>query len=570
MNTQNRKKRILYTICFMALNALDFVRNTQNGDAWSVAVNVTGLVMLVILASAWPLKKMLTPGKGIWTLACIGVSVYALVSIRSTGMDVFLGMYVWTFVLAVANVWWIAIFLVEMGKKIWREKSLRLRPGKLGILWLVLTVLMTFSRSGRVWPVWFFAMFGMFYLTEYEEQDMQALADGLVDGTILSFFALQIFAYGFRPYDVVRYVGAYANSNMAALHYLIVYAAVLMKLHMLQKKGASRWWKLFYLVGACGLLGFMFLTMGRTSWVIAVVLTIVYGILVMRRSWQQKWRQIILRGAALGLGAVLLFPAVFASVRWLPTILHHPIWFLDEYSVNKVHSFDPPDSWKYVEMDEFLETVLGRIWGTFQSSAGDPLVLVAEAAEPQEQEINQEQQIQETGQDSEQESGQGSGQEQGSGQDQVLDQEQESEQELELYGSGEMDTSLNIRLSIYKAYLQDLNLLGHTQSEGMYQFSDLDYHVWHAQNLWLEAAYRYGIPSGILFVIMTVWLLIYHSRRLKQSPDLPRAVIPLLVCLVFFGYGTMELVWNVGQYILVLFFIVQHPGFYCSHLRCKQ
>lgn len=521
MNRNNRKKRILYTLCFMVLNALDFVRNTQNGDAWSVAVNVTGLVMLVILASARPLKKILTPGKGIWTFVCIGVSVYALVSIQYTGMDIFLGMYVWTFVLAVANIWWIAIFLAEMGKKLWLEKSLRIRPGKLGILWLALAALMTFSRSGRVWPIWFLAMFGMFYLTEYEEQDMQALADGLVDGTILSFFVLQIFAYGFRPYDVVRYVGAYANSNMAALHYLIVYAAILMKLHMLQKKGASRWWKLFYLVGACGLLGFMFLTMGRTSWGIALILTIVYGILVMRRSWQQKWRQIIFRGAALGLGAVLLFPAVFASVRWLPTILHHPIWFLDEYSINKVHSFDPPDSWKYVEMDEFLETVLGRIWGTFQSSVRDPLVLVAEAAESQEQ-------------------------------------------ELELTGSGEMDASLNIRLSIYKAYFQDLNLLGHTQSEGMYQFSELDYHAWHAQNLWLEVAYRYGIPSGILFVIMTVWLLIGHFRRLKQSPELPRAVIPMLVCLVFFGYGTLELVWNVGQYILVLFFIVQHPGFYRS------
>lgn len=546
MNMQNEKKRILYTICFMALNALDFVRNTQNGDAWSVAVNATGLVMLVILASARPLEKVLNPGKIIWTLVCLGVSVYALVSIRSTGMDVFMGVYVWAFVLAVANVWWIAIFLVELGKKIWREKSLRLKPGKLAILWLVLTALMTFSRSGRVWPVWFLAMFGLFYLTEYEEQDMQALADGLVDGTILSFFALQIFAYGFRPYDVVRYVGAYANSNMAALHYLIVYAAVLMKLHMLQKKGASRWWKLFYLVGACGLLGFMFLTMGRTSWGIAVVLTIIYGFLVMRRSWQQKWRQILLRGVALSLGAVLLFPAVFASVRWLPTILHHPIWFLDEYSINKVHSFDPADSWKYVETDEFLETVLGRIWGTFQSSVKDPLVLVAEAAEPQqtadpdqdqltqEQELNQDQRIEESG------------------------------RELELSGSGEMDASLNIRLSIYKAYIQDLNLLGHTQSEGMYQFSDLEYHAWHAQNLWLEVAYRYGIPAGILFVIMTVCLLVYHLRRMKQSPDLPRAVIPLLVCLVFFGYGTMELVWNVGQYILVLFFIVQHPGFYRS------
>lgn len=567
MNLHLYKKRIIYTICFMLLNAVDFVRNTQNGDAWSVAVNATGLIMLVIIASGWHLSKLFTPGKIVWTMACIGISVYALLSIRTTGMDVFMGMYVWTFVLAVANVWWMAIFLVDLGIRLWQKKTMAIHLGKLGVLWIVMTALMMCSRSGRVWPIWFLLMFGMFYLTEYGEEDRQALGDGLIDGTILSFFALQIFAYGFRPYDVVRYTGAFANSNMAALHYLIVYAAILMKLHLLHRKGARWWWKLFYFTGACGMLGFMFLTMGRTSWGIAIVLTIVYGILVMhqnwQQNWQQKWRQIVLRGAALGLGAVLLFPAVFGTVRWLPTILHYPIWFLDEYSINKVHSFDPADSWKYVELDEFLETVLGRIWGTFQSSARDPLTLMAEAAEAQGQESGNAVEVakaqdQESGnvaeaQDQESVNGEGAAE---------TDTTGSQEQELELSGSEGMDASLNIRLSIYKAYLQDLNLLGHTQSEGLYQFADMDYHAWHAQNLWLEVAYRYGIPAGILCIVLTVWLLIYHARKLKQSGDVTRAVIPLLICLVFFGYGTMELVWNTGQYILTLFFIVQHPMFY--------
>lgn len=522
MVTQRQLKGMLYTVCFAALSVLDFVRNTQNGDTWGVAVNLTGLVMLIIIGSAWPLKRLLNLGNAIWTVVCVAVSVYALISIRSTGMDIFMGMFVWIFVTAVANVWWIGAMLVDLGKRVWREKTLTIRPGKLGSLWIVVTALMIFSRSERVWPIWFLAMFGIFYLTPYTEEDRQALADGLVNGTILAFFGLQIFAYGFRPYDVVRYVGAYANSNMAALHYLIVYAAILMKLHILQKKGASGWWKLFYLIGACGMLGFLFLTMGRTAWGTAVLITVIYGILVMRRSWQQRWGQILARGAALALGAVLLFPAVFGTVRWLPTILHHPVWFLDEYNVNKVHSFDPADSWKYVEMDEFLEKVLGRIWGTFQSSTGTPWVLAVEAAESQP----------------------------------------ESEQPQELEGAGSGDSSLNIRLSIYKAYLRELNLFGHSQGEGMYQFSDIDYHAWHAQNLWLEVAYRYGIPTGILFIIVTIWLLVSHTRRLRRSEDIARAAIPLFVCLVFFGFGTMELVWNTGQYILTLFFVVQHPLFY--------
>lgn len=528
MGIQRHAKRVLYTICFAALSALDFVRNTQNGDVWGVAVNLTGLVMLALIASVWPLKRLLNVGSAVWTLACIGLSVYARVSILSTGMDIFCGVYVWTFVTAVANVWWIAIFLVDLIKRIWLEKSLALKPGKLGWIWIVMTALMLFSRSQRIWPLWFLAMFGIFYLTPYGEEDSRALADGLIDGTILGFFGLQIFAYGFRPYDVIRYVGAYANSNMAALHYLIVYGAVLMKLHVLHRRGASKWWKLFYMIGACGMLGFLFMTMGRTSWVIAVLLTVVYGVAVMRRLWRQRWGQIAARGAALVLGMVLLFPAVFGSARWLPTILHHPVWFLSEYSINKVHSFDPPDSWKYIEMDEFLEAVLGRIWGTFHGSARNSFVLVAQAAE------------------------------------ESLQQEPESQEELDTVGAGTIDTGLGTRLSIYKAYFRELNLLGHGPSEGMFQFKDQEYHAWHAQNLWLEVAYRYGIPSGILLIVLTVWLLVRHTRRLRTAGESDRAIIPLLVCLIFFGYGTMEVVWNVGQYILLLLFVAQHPLFYRS------
>lgn len=521
MGIRRQAKRVLYTVCFAALGVLDFVRNTQNGDVWGMAVNLTGLVMLALIASAWPLKSLLNVGNAAWTLACIGLCVYARVSILSTGRDIFCGIYVWTFVTAVANVWWIAIFLAALVKRIWFQRTLTLKPGGLGWMWIVTTALMLFSRSQRIWPLWFLAMFGIFYLTPYREKEGQALADGLIDGTILGFFGLQIFAYGFRPYDVMRYVGAYTNSNIAALHYLTVYAAVLIKLHVLHRRGASRWWKLFYGIGACGIPGFLFMTMGRTSWGIALLLTVVYGVAVLRRRWRQRWGQIVARGAALALGAVLLFPAVFASARWLPTILHHPIWFLDEYSIDKVHSFDPPDSWKYIEMDEFLEAVFGRIWGTFRGSARNPFVLVAQAAE-----------------------------------------ETQQQEELDTVGGGTMDVGLGTRLSIYRAYLQDLNLLGHGPSEGMFQFKDQAYHAWHAQNLWLEVAYRYGIPSGVLLLALTAGLLAYHIRRLKETGESDRAVIPLLVCLIFFGYGTMEAVWNVGQYILTLLFVVQHPLFY--------
>lgn len=517
ISTKFFPRRALYTLCAIVLSAIDFVLNTQNGDRWSVAVNVTGIVMLVIIASQYPVRKMLTPVNYIWSGLCAAIIVAAVAS----GRDSIMHVYVWAFVVAVVNIWWIVIYGKYLLPKFWRERGWkRIKPGLTGWIWIAMMLLMFFSRSGRLWPVWFLAMFGMFYLTEYGPGERDALMDGMVDGTIISFFLLQIFAYGFRPYDVVRYAGAFSNCNITALHYLLVYAMVFFKLHLLHQREAKKGWKLFYFTGACGLLGFMFLTMGRTAWQTAFLLTVLYGIFVVRQIWKKKWGAVLGRFLALGLTAVLLFPAVFASVRWLPTILRHPVWFLSEYNENKVHSFDPPDSRKYIELDEFLETVLGRIWGTFQvSSRQDPFLLVARAAE-------------------------------------------EGDDNIELVGPEGMDEALNIRLSIYKAYLAELNLLGHGPQEGHYQFPDNDYVVWHAQNVWLQVAYDYGIPTGILFLAMTVLLLKRHYRGMKTHTDNSHAIIPFFLCVLFFCYGTMEIVWNVGQLVLVLFFLVQHPQIY--------
>ncbi|MDE5891626.1 MAG: hypothetical protein K2H45_01750, partial [Acetatifactor sp.] len=196
-------KRILYTLCFVALNALDFVRNTQNGDIWSVAANATGVVMLVIVASQYPIRELLTPVNYVWS----GLCAAAIAAAFASGHNRILNVYIWAFVMAVISVWWIVIFGKHLVLKFRREKSLQRKPDLTGWLWIAMSVLMTFSRSGRVWPAWFLAIFGIFYMTQLRTDDRDALMDGMVDGTILSFFLLQIFAYGFRPYDVVRYRG---------------------------------------------------------------------------------------------------------------------------------------------------------------------------------------------------------------------------------------------------------------------------------------------------------------------------------------------------------------------------
>ena len=506
-------KKAIYFLCFVALNLIELLKASQSGAVWYVAVNCTGLVVMILVVSGWPLKDFLNLTNGIYTVLCIAVMVLIGIFWRPTT-----GQYVlWQLETAVMNIWWLGIMVRYLFCRVVRQKTLRLRPNVIGWLWIILSILMIVSASQKLWPLWYFLMFGSFYLTSYTIEDRTAMWDAMIDGTILSFFCIQIYAYGFRPYDEVRYKGAFANCNMAALYYLIIYLMCLYKLHLLQMKNAHKAWKLFYLLGAGGMLSFQLFTMGRTAWVTSLVITVLYGVLVIKRKWGKTWRQVFWRGAALTLTAAFTFLPVFYSIRWLPTILHHPIWYGGEYSINKVHSFDPPDSEKYVEMAEFFEVLFDRITNTFQNVADvDPFVLYAHA------------------------------------------EENLAKKQVDLVDVPWGDDALRGRLTIYKAYLEDLNLFGHGPQDGYYIIGEGPYFSYHAQNLWIQIAYTFGIPAGILFVVMTCVLLHIYRRRMRQS-KMPYAIIPYFMCVLFFVFGMMEIVWNPGQLVMFLFYFVQHP-----------
>lgn len=506
-------KRTLYVLCFMALNFIELLRASQSGDIWCVAVNCMGLVVMVLVVSAYPLKTFFTLANGIYTLLCAAAMAAVFVH-----WQFHVGEYnLLQAETALMNVWWIGIAGVHVFREL-AAKRRAFRPGVLGWLWIAMSALMTVSVSQKLWPLWYLLMFGLFYLTEYGREERKALWDGMLDGTLISFFCIQIYAYGFRPYDELRYKGAFANSNMAALYYLIVYLVCLCKLHLLELKKARRGWKLFYLAGAGGMLSFQLFTMGRTAWLTSLLITVLYGVFVVKRTWKKGWGPLLGRGCALALAASLTFLPVYYTIRWLPTVLHHPVWYEGEYGLGKVHSYDPGDSEKYVELDEFLEALLGRLAGTLKRmGAGSPFAIRAYAAEPEMERV-----------------------------------------ELVRVPWTEDEGILN-RLTIYKAYWDDLTWYGNGPDKGFYRIGDGDYHSWHAQNLWLQTAYYFGIPAGALSLVICGVMLWRHGRRMFAEEEDPYGMIPFFVCVLFTVFGITEVVWNPGQLVMFLIFFVQHP-----------
>lgn len=532
-------KRMLYTVCFMLLTVIEIIRGSnfvemeiptgvirlaevtgglKAADLWYIVANLTGIVMMVIIFSAYKIRTFVTISNAIWTVICLGAMIYLPYYHTNHGAT----FHLWQVETAVLNIWWLFIIIKHMLVKVVKSRKINIKWNVPAIIWALMTLCMLISvNENKVWPVWYFLMFGVFFLTEYTQKDREDIWNGLVDGLLASFVIMQIAAFFLRPYDYDRYLGLHYNTNMAGLYYLIIYVVCLCKLHLLQTQGAKKRTKLFYLLLAGCTLSLQFMTMCRTAWIISIIATIFYGIFVMRKIWKATWKNLIVRGVLLVLSMAITFVPVFMAARWIPTVVPIRVWYSEEWGDEaRVVMGESAHSEKYTDLDEFLESVFGRIVLTFQSAKVDnPLVLKAYAAE----------------------------------------NNMEYERVEIIEPDWLKDPGLRARLTIYKAYLDDLTFMGNDSSKGYYKLGDVDYNSWHAQNVWLQIAYYYGIPTGVLLIALTILLFVYNYKKMMNHKKNPYAIIPFFICLMYFGFGLMEVVWNLGQLALFLVFFVNMP-----------
>lgn len=506
--------KTIYFICALALNYIEFLRATGDGDVWKPAANCTGLVMMIIVFSVYPLQTLVDRKNALYTLMCLGTMLFVFFHWKQH-----IGQYsLWQIETAIVNIWWLGITL----RYLWESGVLDIRKimrkGVLVWLWIVMVAWSMLGNSDKIWPLWFLLMFGSFYVTTFSAEKWQFLIDAMINGTICAFFFIQSYAYLFRPYDEARYKGPFPNCNATALYYVIVYVMILVKLHQLHMQNGKNVWKLFYFAGAGALLAFQFLTICRTAWITSIVVTIYYGMVVLRKHWGETIGRVLVRGCSLILCAVLTFFPVFYTVRYLPTIHPHPIWYTGEYDRSKVHSWDPADSEKYIEMDEFLDAALGKILSLLKMvDVKNPFVLQVGAQE--------------------------------------LDTVYVDNSSV----TG-VDSSIRVRLKLWEAYLKESTWLGHSTEDVHFAWKSNGNYIWHAQNVWVQFTYTYGYPVGVLFLISTIMLL-FRTYKQGRNTKMLFGVMPFMLCASFFVFGLAEIVWNPGQYILTLFFFGLHPQF---------
>lgn len=497
------KKRMLYTICFFLFCVIDQRTKTASGLDGVIETfrDMAGVLMAAIIMSHYKLEEFMEHKLlyAIWT----GIAVVAGALFIVFGQP--LAYFMNERIMIALDVLVFGYVVIHTIISVFIEKKYpKLNKGMFG-LWVVMMLLMIFSRSDYVWPFCYFIMFGCFYLTDFTEEEQEDLYQGIMNGVIFAFFAFQAFCCVFRPYDQIRYAGIYNNSNLNGLFYLVVLAVVFGKILYVTKENVHKFWRMYYWLGAGCVYVFIFITIGRTAWLVSFILGLIFlGFYQYVKQQKHYIRNGLLLIACVG----MMFPLVFGLTRYLPPVFHHPVWFWGEWSDQRVHSWDDWNSEKYVDLDTVITTALGRTTEISRLIFGKiSFTLKAYAAEIEEEPA---------------------------------------------ISIEESNDAILVRKTIYKTYLKNLNMMGHSQSDQGFHLTSI-YWIGHAHNIYLQYATDFGIIMMLCFIGLNAISMVSLLKKyvFSKSAGVATGVFLVLVPLLF---GMLEYSWGSGSITIILLF----------------
>lgn len=496
--------KYIYVLAGFLIVIIDWTRGSQVGSTWAWTVNLLGVVFALLLAAHEKFDTWKVPQIIIFVFTFVlgvGICYFWWISHQQI-------IYRDKLLTAVLNVWMVLFFVLNRIKNgkykmSWTMLSLK-RQFVLLFLFLALALI---SVNEDIWMFWIGSWMLLWYTTDIPNDCKREMIGFLTTGIIIAFLMLTLLGLLFRPFDneIVRYSGFYANVNINALFYLIVIAALYWK--RLNSKGFfNLLWTLVTVITYCLLV----MTVSKTAWITLFILAIIYWIEVRLRRKGEKAIIALLKTAGVVVATWLLFSSVFAVVRYAPTILHHPIWYEGEYSINKVHSFDSADSEKYIDYDEFMVGLKERVepyirlFVPLKSNAAENGIAIGD----------------------------------------------------KVYSYDDPDTwkyaSALGRVSMWEYYLKNGRMWGHSNLDG-HTFNPYAY-TWHAQNVFVQVWYYYGIISACILLIL---LLDYGICLLKKMWAMSNAAYFVFsIYVIFMVFGLFEAVWYPGQAILTLMFIL--------------
>ena len=541
-------KRLIYIACFIWLCRLDHILGSETGRIQYATKNYTGVVIAIIILTAYSIKDFIKIPYLVWTiLFFIGRFIVLGFNLIPTDNPPRLESVIW-------NVGIYGIVLIRFFYQFVIEKKRPRMNWPVFAIWFVMLLGMVIIRWDLAWPKWFLFMFGCFYLTDFKEKDLNNLFVSMVEGIIVGFLLVQGYACLHRPYDVLRYVGAYGNSNINALFYLTTYAAVLCKWYQMKLKKRPIILRIPMIL-LCGVLySLTFLTGCRTAIIMLFILTVLFLFFQMISRKRRRVVEGMIDGIAIVLAVVVSIVPSYNAIRYIPAIVDEPVYIEGELQEYKIQKGDPIDSEKYISLEVTLEHTFGRFfWMILKEEETESIssilfpkmkVLAVELDPELDGDVWEEY-------------------------DEVY-VEPGTDQKHPILGKREYLTSpVKTRATIYRYYIEHSKLIG--KRDGVDNIWVVpEYSVPHSHNVVLEMVGDFGWIIGGIFAI--ILLLFYHLTinnivEGKQGARYYRLFVMLTFVTTFVGFGMLDRVWAYGQLIYTMFYLMQY-GMY--HKNSKK
>lgn len=396
------------------------------------------------------------------------------------------------------------------------------------IIWMVMLILMIFSKSDYLWPECYFVLFLSFYLTEQTSEQRTNVIKGMVNGIVLAFVAIQAHALLCRPYDRVRYYGNFCNPNQNATFLCISLSAILAKIIFLTRENERKIVKIFYFLMAGVCYSFICMTASRSGYLTVFIVTIFFLLAYCRITEKKVF---IKMGALLVLLFVTLMPMTYLAVRYVPTIHPHVLFYFQEgYSEERVHSWDDRNSPKFISFTQLMNTVLGR-FGTLIPQQDDlseektrDVELTSQQIESDNIDLSDVEIIPETDPD-----------------------------KIPALSEQEAKSAFRVRYTIYKWYFTHLSLRGMPYDEQGFQLTESHW-IQDTHDIYLDYGINFGYPVMILFIVFIWWgigRLAKYGLRAKSAEKLSC----LLIALVPPIFGLFEFAWGAGMISTVALYL---------------
>ena len=405
-------------------------------------------------------------------------------------------------------------------------------------VWLLFLGLMIYWRAERTWIFTATLPFAVLLLYNLSATARVRVLKNFTNGVFVSFALYLLYSMHHRPYNawlLYRYGGIFHTVASTGMYLSLVAAVALGRLFGKWKKQenmlADGWKELvLFVVSVSGIM----LTMSRTAMLttaVNFVIVFVVAALIYKKRVMQLCKEI----CVLAVACVLGFTMTFSATRMIPALVNDPIYFdletqYIEHNVQKGDAMN--DGEKYLSINRYLAVLLGR----FQ--------------------IASEQTVEYSEQSAEQVVGHTGISEEGN-------TAESSPKQTDQYVVEVDEDISNGRFDIYKGYLSALKMQGHdkmalTLADGKDAYG-------HAHNSYLQVAYDFGIPAGIVFLVLcafTLWRSGYMIWKYGRKYSI--YFVPFSVVIAFGVCSVTEWAFHpcipIGfAFILIQMLLMQEP-----------